>query len=150
LIDVAIRERAVGWIEPFPDAAKQLADGRLKPRCGVAERSQHGIDTCQSEPRDQDVGRSIVAGDDHLGDEVAVGRPQTRRKGVQHPRSAPEIIGTNLVALIEIKRARFGSAIGTHHNGELDDTECVEGIIAADGDRFGSGKMLGKERGLGA
>lgn len=36
------------------DAAKQLADSFLEPGCGVAQRRQHSVDTCQPEPRDQD------------------------------------------------------------------------------------------------
>jgi hypothetical protein len=64
---------------------------------------------------------------------------------VQDAKGDEEIVVTNLIALIEIKRASFGIAIRKHHYCDFDDTERVDGIVGTDGDRFGGDKMLGKE-----
>ena len=96
---------------------------------------------------DHDVGRRIVAGDDHLGHQVAIGRLQSGCEGLEQTAAPPQILRADRVAFVQVERPRLRVPMGEHHDRDLDDAQRVHGLIGTNGDLTPAGKVPGVERG---
>ncbi len=91
---------------------------------------------------DHDVGGGVVAGDDHLGDDVPERGIQA---GIVESEDAgpAAIVGLfDDVALVQVQLALIGQAVGEHHGGELDGAGAFELIVGANAGFFAGAQML--------
>ena len=149
LVDLGVRQRPVGRIEQDPDAPEQLARGREQPRLLVARLGEERVHAIHPDGPDHDVRRGVVARHDHLGDQVAIGRAEAGREGLQQAAAPAPILRAHGVALVEREPARLGVAKGEEHDRDLDDAERVHRRVRAHGHLPTRGEMLRVHRALG-
>ena len=77
------------------------------------------------------VGGRVVAGNHHLGDQVAVGRRQAEVVILQHAAAVAQVGAADRDARVQVERLRVNHLERANHNRKLDDAGAAERLVAA-------------------